>query len=82
MKHNNIIRLDEFMNEGSGCMSESAKKMLEKVCEEYLMREAEEYDNDPHESHTYEGYVNESANYLMEIMGNKGYSSTYKHYRR
>lgn len=82
MKDNKIMRLDEFVNEGSGCMSETAKSMMEKMCENYLIKEAMEYHKDPYESHTYEGYMMESAKYLMEIMGNKGYSTVHKHYKR
>ena len=82
MKSNRIARLDEFMNEGSGCMSEKAKSLLEEVCKSYLMKEAEEFENDPHDEHTYESYVNGCMSYLKEIMGNKGYTTIYKPYRK
>ena len=67
------------MQEGS-CMSEKAKSLLEEVCEAYLIKEAEEFENDEYESHTYEGYMNECSFYLKEIMGNRGYSDLVKHY--
>jgi hypothetical protein len=70
-----------MMQEGS-CMSEKAKALLKEACEACLIKEAEEYENDPHESHTYEGYMNECASYLREMMGNKGYSDLTKHYKR
>ena len=79
---NKILRLDEYTMQEGSCMSEKAKALLENACRECLMKEAEEYENDPHESHTYEGYVNECSSYIKEIMGNEGYSNLYKHYRR
>ena len=79
---NKILRLDEYIMQEGSCMSEKAKALLENACKECLIKEAEEYENDPHESHTYEGYMNECASYLREMMGNKGYSDLHKHYKR
>ncbi len=78
---NKILRLDEYMMQEGSCMSEKAKALLKEACEACLMKEAEEYDKDPHESHTYEGYMNECSSYLREMMGNRGYSDLHKHYR-
>lgn len=79
---NKILKLDEYMVQEGSCMSEKAKALLREACEDCLIKEAEEYENDPHESHTYEGYMNQCASYLREMMGNKGYSSLQKHYKR
>jgi hypothetical protein len=79
---NKILKLDEYMMQEGSCMSEKAKALLREACEACLIKEAEEYENDPHESHTYEGYMNECASYLREMMGNKGYSSLHKYYKR
>lgn len=79
---NKILKLDEYMMQEGSCMSEKAKALLREACEACLMKEAEEYENDPHESHTYEGYVNQCASYMKEMMGNKGYSTVQKHYKR
>ena len=79
---NKILKLDEYMMQEGSCMSEKAKALLREACEACLIKEAEEYENDPHESHTYEGYMNQCASYLREMMGNKGYSSLQKHYKR
>lgn len=65
-------------NSGCGCMSESAKKALEGLCKEMLCNEAQAYHDDMDESHTYEGYVDECAGYLKEIMGQAGYQSLTK----
>ena len=59
---------------------ESAKLLLDQFDE--LKKEAKEFENDEHESHTYEGYINECSSYLKEIMGNQGYSDLVKHYTR
>ena len=69
---------ESMMEEGRGCLSEAAKSVLEKACKEILMKEAQEYHDDENPEHTYEGYVNECNNYINEIMGNAGYSSTAK----
>lgn len=61
-------------------MTHDAKKALENLCQEILCREAHDYHNDPDESHTYEGYVNECAQYLKEMMGQPGYQSLTKTY--
>ena len=78
---NKILRLDEYMMQEGSCVSEKAKALLESVCREHLMQEAEEYEKDEHESHTYEGYANQCASYLKEMMGDRGYASMHKHYR-
>jgi hypothetical protein len=43
---NKILRLDEYMMQEGSCMSEKAKSLLEEVCEAYLIKEAEEFEND------------------------------------
>lgn len=68
------------MQKESTCMSEDAKMQLEKICEEYLAKEAKEYHEDMEEAHTYEGYVNEATKYLKECMDRAGYASSYKPY--
>jgi hypothetical protein len=81
--HNNkVLRLDEYMMQEGSCMSEKAKSLLKEACEACLIKEAEEFENDEHESHTYEGYMNECSSYLKEMMGNRGYSDLTKHYKR
>jgi hypothetical protein len=81
--HNNkVLRLDEYMMQEGSCMSEKAKSLLKEACESCLIKEAEEFENDEHESHTYEGYMNECSSYLKEMMGNRGYSDLTKHYKR
>jgi hypothetical protein len=68
------------MQKESSCMSEGARMQLEKICEEYLAKEAKEYRDDENPDHTYEGYVNECGNYIKEYMGRPGYSSLDKPY--
>ena len=81
--HNNkVLRLDEYMMQEGSCMSEKAKSLLKEACESCLIKEAEEFENDEHESHTYEGYMNGCSSYLKEMMGNRGYSDLTKHYKR
>lgn len=70
------------IHEGKNCLSEKAKEIIEKACNECLMHEANEFDADEHESHTYEGYINECVTYLKEMLGNRGYSDLGKHYKR
>ena len=79
---NKLLRLDEYTIQEGSCMSEKAKALLEKVCKECLIKEAEEYENDPYESHTYEGYIDKCTAYLKEMMGNPGYADLHKHYGR
>jgi hypothetical protein len=55
-------------------MSEGAKEAIKSLCESMLCGEAEEYHNDSDDSHTYEGYINECANYIKECMGQPGYA--------
>ena len=69
---------DVTMNE-VGCMSEEAKQAIKSICEGMLCQEALDYENDPDDSHTYEKYSNECANYLKKIMGQSGYSGLIKH---
>lgn len=69
---------DVTMNEGMH-ISEEAKQAIESICEGLLCKEALDYENDPDDSHTYEGYSSECAGYLKEIMGQSGYSSLIKH---
>jgi hypothetical protein len=85
-KYNNLLSIGEYIresriNEERHCISDQAKSVLEKACEECLLKEAEDYENDENESHTYEGYTNGCISYLKEMMGNRGYSSLVKHYR-
>ena len=82
IQNNRVLRLDEYMMQEGSCMSEKAKALLKEACETCLIKEAKEFENDKHESHTYEGYINECSSYLKEIMGNQGYSDLIKHYTR
>jgi len=68
------------MQEGSSCMSESAKMQMEKLCEEYLTKEAKDYHDDMEEAHTYEGYINEAMGYLKKCMDRTGYPTMDKPY--
>jgi hypothetical protein len=82
-----VLKLEEFVSESESTndkyyLSEKAKMVLEKACNEYLIKEAIEFHNDNHKDHTYESYVNKCRNYLSEIMGNEGYSSLDKLYKR
>ena len=75
--------VDQVVESGcSSCsgMSEHAKLALESLCQEMLCKEAQAYHEDEDESHTYEGYVNECANYMREMMGQPGYQSLTKTY--
>jgi len=64
----------------SSCMSEAAKANMKKICEEYLAKEAAEYNDDDDAEHTYEGYVAQCGKYLMECMGQAGYAGLNKTY--
>jgi len=71
-----VLKLEEFVSEAESinnkyCLSEKAKMVLEKACNEYLIKESIEFHNDNHKDHTYESYVNECKNYINEIMGNR-----------
>jgi len=73
----------EDVAEGMGCqscLSEGAMMEMKKLCESILMKEAEDYDNDDDENHTYEGYVNECMKYMNEMLGRPGYASVSKPY--
>jgi hypothetical protein len=68
---------DEMTSECSG-ISEDAKEAIKSLCESMLCKEAEDYHNDPDDSHTYEGYINECSNYVKECMGQPGYAGLVK----
>ena len=70
------------MMQEESCMSEKAKALLKEACKACLIEEAEEFEKDEHEDHTYESYINECASYLKEMMGNPGYSDLTKNYKR
>jgi hypothetical protein len=60
------------------CMSEKAIHKMGKLCKNYLIDEANEYHNDMDEGHTYERYIGECQNMLMEMLGQPGYASIQK----
>jgi hypothetical protein len=73
----------EDMMEGDGCqscMSEGARMGMKDLCESLLKKEAEDYDMDDNDDHTYEGYVNECMKYMNEMLGRPGYASVSKPY--
>lgn len=85
----NLINYESFdlqtVQESDGCiecsaMSPAAMEAVKNVCEGLLCREAEDWHNDEDPEHTYEGYVNECAKYMTEMMGQPGYSSLNKTY--
>jgi hypothetical protein len=70
------IKESNDMNECG--MSPASKMALESLCEAMLCKEADQYHNDENPEHTYEGYVNECANYIKECMGQSGYAPLIK----
>jgi hypothetical protein len=81
-----VLKLEEFVTEAESTnkyyLSGKAKMILKEACEKYLIKEAKDFHNDKNENHTYDSYVNECKNYLEEMMGNEGYSTLYRHYKK
>lgn len=71
-------QVNEMYESSYSAMSESAKESLKSICEGLLCREAEDYQNDEDNSHTYEGYTEECSRYIKECMGRSGYASISK----
>lgn len=72
------VKGGEIPKDNKDAMSNHAKESLKEICENILCREADQYDEDDDDAHTYEGYVNECMTYLKEAMGQSGYSPIIK----
>lgn len=70
--------VNEMYEDSYSAMSGGAKESLKSICEGLLCKEAEDYQNDDDNSHTYEGYIEECARYIKECMGRSGYASISK----
>lgn len=62
----------------SSCMSEKAIAKMKKLCEKHLIKEANDYQNDTEDDHTYERYTEECQNMLKEMLGQPGYAGLEK----
>jgi len=71
-----VLMFDGFINECwtpmtegySPSMSEEARRAIKSICEEVLIHEAYQCNEDADPDHTYESYLNECAQYMTECM--------------
>jgi hypothetical protein len=73
---NQVLMFDGFLNECwspitedyNPSMSEEAKRAIKSICEEILIHEASQCNEDSDPAHTYESYLNECGQYMTECM--------------